>query len=1076
MAQKQVLLDVKVNLKESLKEIAEMKLRQTELLEMEKSYKSEIKELEKAISEKNNAGIAADEAELKRLADLRASLVMSEERRKAYGREIGEQSRKVQNTIVAEEKYKDTLKGLCAQLSIAKDELRAMKVTDPGFAEKTEEVGILNERIKEMEASYGVYSRNVGNYGMAINSTKEEIAECIAKLSELTAAGKANSKEYEEQRKKLSDLNATMQEGNDKSIDFANNGLAAVMGGMTIMQQVMGTDTAEGKKLQETMQKLQIAVMAVSVATELYQTVQKKGLIQKTAENIQVKAGAAAIRLEAKARTQATGATIAQTVAQKALNAVMKANPILLIISAIAVLVTGIIALVKAINSSASAQKDATNAQMEYERQVRKTSEVVATQDAILMENTAKITRAYQTRMSEMMKSGAKKEQLDKVELEMNNALRESELARNKVVLEAQKNELVNARANYALQKKYLDELIARKGKDAKKTKEQEAAVSEALKNMRALEASVNSTVKDINDSLYESVKHSFDKQVEAAEKAYTKMMSAFERRTQIVEKLRRRNAQYVYDDTKSELENAEEKYRTQMIYEAQLFNYQQKRAAESLALQRKNRKITAEEYKDALALLKLESDNFVLEQNESYREHFRGLVSSAIDLAGGKDLYGQLKDMKDKYAAAEKAIKDDTVMEADEKAFYLTRLAEKQAQEEKSIRLAYTDNTNSEIAAKLEQMYKNDLRQWSASESERLSLEIDKQRDIIAEKKKAGQQTYADEVALAQLEANLRAVLAEDELTMAWKNADEQYRIQKEYLEKELEMANLSAEQRAYLEAQLADLTVEQNNRKLESVENYTSQSMDLLNSVNELMNAIAENQIVKDEAKNESAKEDLDKRLKSGLISQAKYDKEVAKMDADLDKKKAKIAREQAIRERTLSSFQVAINTAAAIMRIWADVPKVDFGVSTGVLTGIASAIGAAQLAAIWAAPIPQARKGGLVQGPTHENGGVLINTEGDERIVSADVSRAFPELLNLISYIGKHAGIPDTGYASRAMLYGPNGSDSVTPIDVDELVEKFGAKMSELLKDLKIYTSIQEIRETDKLYTEIENSAKM
>lgn len=1076
MAQKQVLLDVKVNLKESLKEIAELKLKQAELIEQEKSYKAEIKELEKTISEKNKAGIAADESELKRLADLRASLVMSEERRKAYGREIGEQSRKVQNTIVAEEKYKDTLKGLCAQLSIAKDELRAMKITDPGYAEKAEEVGLLNERIKEMEASYGVYTRNVGNYGMAVKSTKEEISECVAKLAELTAAGKENSKEFEEAQKNLSTLNATMQEGENKSMDFANNGLAVVLGSMTVMQQVMGTDTAEGKKLQETMQKLQIAIMAVSTATKLYQAVQKKGLIQKVAENIQVKAGAASIRLEAKARTQAAGATVAQTVAQTALNAVMKANPILLIVAAIAALVTGIVALVKALNLSTSAQKEATNAQLEYDKQARKTSEVIAKQDAILMENTARLSRTYQVRISEMMKHGAKKEELAKVEFELNEKLRESELQRNKVVLEAQKKELIEARSNYALQKKYLDELIRKKGENAKKTREQEQVVSEAFQKMYSLEASYKSTYKDINDSIFESTKAMYDKQVEAAEKAYDKMMSAFQRHTQIVEGLRKNRAQYVYDDTKSEVENAEEKYKVQMIYEAQLFAYQQKREAQSLALQRKNRKITEEEYKDALALLKIESDNFALEQNESLREHFRGLVSSAIDLAGGKNLDGQLEDMRAKYAEAEKAIKNDTVMEADEKAFYLTRLAEKQAQEEKNIRLQYTESTNSEIAAKLEELYKNDFRQWSATESERLSMEIEKQKALISEKKKAGQQTYADEVTLAQMEASLRGALADEELTLAWKNADEQYRIQKEYLEKELKLENLSAEQRAMLEAQLADLTVEQNSRKIEAVENYASTAMDLLSSVNDLMNSIAESQISKEEEKNESAKEDLDKRLNSGVISQAKYDKEVAKLDADLDKKKAKIARDQAIRERTLSSFQVAINTAAAIMRIWADVPKVDFGVSTGILTGVATAIGVAQMAAIWAAPIPQARSGGLVQGPTHENGGVLVNTEGDERIVSADASRAFPELLNLISWIGKHSGVPETGYASRATAFGGVGSDSSEPINADDLAEKIGGRIASELSRLKIYTSITDIREADKTYTDIENSAKM
>ena len=52
----------------------------------------------------------------------------------------------------------------------------------------------------------------------------------------------------------------------------------------------------------------------------------------------------------------------------------------------------------------------------------------------------------------------------------------------------------------------------------------------------------------------------------------------------------------------------------------------------------------------------------------------------------------------------------------------------------------------------------------------------------------------------------------------------------------------------------------------------------------------------------------------------------------------------------------------------------------------------------------PLPKARRGGLVKGAKHEQGGVLVETEGEERIIAANPSKAFPELLNLISYIGK------------------------------------------------------------------------
>lgn len=1075
MAQKQVLLDVKVNLKESIKEIAELKLQQADLIQQEKQHKATIKELEQAIDEQAKNGVAASEAQIKALSDERAALVLAEERRKALNKEIGEQSRKVQNTIVAEEKYKGTLKGLCAQLSIAKDELRAMKLEDPGYAEKAEEVAVLNERIKEMEAAYGVYSRNVGNYGMAVQSTKDEIQECVARLAELTAAGKQNSEEFAEMKSKLDEYNKELQEGGNNTMDFATNGLGAMVGAMTIAQQVMGDESAEGQQLAKVMQKLQIAVMAVSAATQLYQAVQKKGLIQKVAENIQVKAGAAAIKLEAKARTQAAGATVVQTVAQKALNAAMKANPILLIVAAVVALVTGLVALFKWVSSNTSAQKEATNASLALENQTRRTAGAIAKLDAELMENTVSITREYQNRIKAMMKAGATAEKIAAAENEMNAAVREEERKRNEQVLLEQQKEFLAAQKNYNEQKKLLDELIRKKGENAKKTKEQAQVEAEAYQAMEEKRLAVSTTEKAVQDSELESAKEAYDKQVEYAEKAYDRMMKAFESRTALVEQLHRKRTAFMYDETKSAEENAAEQWRMEMTYEAQLFAYQQKREAQSLALQRKNNKITAEEYKAALALLEAESQNFAIQQSENIKAHMRELTAGAIELAGGKTLDAQLKDSRSKFAAAEKAIREDAALSAEEKSFYLVALAEKSAQDEKSIRLAYNESTSNEILAKLKETYKNDLRQWSDNESERLQLEIEQQQILIEEKKKAGQRTLEDEVALMQKEAQLRAVLADEELIRSWKDADEQYRIHKEYLEKELELDSLSAEQRSMLEAQLADLVVENNHRKLDSMENYATQSMDLLSSINDLWNTISDAQISKEEAKNDKAKSDLDKRLKAGTISQQKYDKEVAKLDEELDKKKAKIARQQAIRERALNAMKIVMDTATAIMRIWADVPKIDFGVSTGVLTGIASGIGAAQLATVLAAPLPQARKGGLVKGATHEQGGVLIETEGDERIVSANASRAFPELLNLISYIGKHSNIPDTGYATRALTSSEAGGSSSSSVNEDSLAEKIGNRIASEIKGLKIYTAITDVREADRNYTEMENIAK-
>lgn len=306
---------------------------------------------------------------------------------------------------------------------------------------------------------------------------------------------------------------------------------------------------------------------------------------------------------------------------------------------------------------------------------------------------------------------------------------------------------------------------------------------------------------------------------------------------------------------------------------------------------------------------------------------------------------------------------------------------------------------------------------------------------------------------------------------------------------------AKISADERAYYEEQLAkelarkkeeifkESEEKNTETKLSELEKrqileqeYTAAATELAYSLNDAFNAFADARLQRAEQDNEKEKNDLQKRLDAGIISQKQYDKEVAKLDEQLAEKKAKIVREQAIREKALNVMQIAMNTAAAVMRIWADVPKVDFGASTGVLTAMAIAAGAAQTAAVLAAPIPEARTGGMVMGRTHENGGVLMNLEDQERIIGAKPSKAFPELLNLIAYIGNHAQMPNTGYAARSMMVSAGGGAGGGAIDADLLAQKIGEQVSDAVRQMPIYLSLTELREEQEVMARIEESAKI
>lgn len=1056
---KQTLLEVKLNLSDAIQEMA--------------VYQQKIDdisiEMQKLTAAYKNGETSREQ--------YNQDMIRLKETQKAYKKEMGELSRVTQNQIIAQQKYEGTIKGMCAELSVAKDKLRAMKVTDPGWEEQRDYVDKLNAKIKELEQSYGVYQRDVGHYRTEQEKTKEQIAETVRQMQELIAAHREDSPEMEKCTQDLENYNNALQNSTKNGLDSMTQASMGLIGAMTILGNTFGDDSEESKKMQELVKKLSIAITALTVATKIYQAAQKSGLITRIAMNLQIKTATAALTKEATAEAGATGATIAHKVAQDALNTSMLANPIMLIVAAVVALVAGLVALVAWLVRSTDAQKAANAAMKEYEKQSAASQDAIAHLDAAEKARAITLQQNYQREMADMMKNGATQEQIDKKKAEMEEALLQLTIESSRKKMEEQKKEMAAAEANYKAQVRLMNELIRTKGADAKKTKEQIKAAQEAHQAYLQILNAYNDSVKAISDAEFQIVSNSYSRRSSAADKAYDRAVKQIDNLDKRYQEAYKRRYMFQYDYTKSAEENDAEKWRLAMSLENALFLHQQKVAKDKLELDKKYGKITEEQYKEQMKILASELYTFQLQQAEDIAEHQRQLVENAIKLAGGAMLETRLQEVRDTYAAALRAIQEDTNLSDEEKAYYAVELAQKQAEAEKKIRLDNEKQIADNIKKSIDELYKYDIRQFSAEETEKLAMEIEQQKALIAERKKAGLNTLADEAKLAQLEANMRAAQLNKDYQLAWKNQDKQFKLQKKYLEDEIALYEEGTSQRAALEQELAELVVQYNQQKLESAQDYANQTMEIFSGVHDLMSQLEERSVSEAESAANDRKKALDKQLKAGLISQKQYDKQVADLDADLDKKKAEIARKQAIREKALSALQIGINTAAAIMKIWAEVPKMDFGVSTAVLTALAAATGAVQLAAVLATPIPTARIGGLVQGGTHEQGGVLVNTEGGERIISRDASAAFPELLNLISYIGKHSSVPDTGYA--AALLGERSTErnvDGTPIDYDILAQKIGEQVSAALQQNPPRIAVDQYEDARSQYTKIEDSAKI
>lgn len=977
--------------------------------------------------------------------------VQLDQRIKAYNREISDTTRKLQNQIVAGNEYKGTLKGMCAELSAAKDELRAMQLTDPKYEEQRKKVEALNDAVKEMEQNYGVFTRNVGNYAGAVEPLTKQLKDLTDQLIAMKMAGQDNTAEYAEMSQKASQLKDAVSDVNEQirfgasdtnALSTAMSAVSVASTGLMLLGQTFDKDSEQGKKLASVAKSLATVMMVLNALTAIQNKLQKQGLLQQAAAKVQLAASIALKKLEVKITQQQTGATIAQTIAQKALNAAMKANPILLIISALITLISLITAAVAAISAFVSGSKEQ-QAAFDREYDALERNKKAYEEYAAVLDNSAAGDRekAFK-RFSNLIPVLNEAVNLyNKAISDAGNYLSDEEEERINKAEEAMKD----------LREEYNKQLSAMKVDilsmlDAYQTEQAEKGLTEVQKQLNGVQRELKYTIDIINDlqKRGEITGDQFTQAIAAAKAnaaAETQAIKDAEaerqkeerrRRAQEYQRRQKEKADAAYNaalkamDAEAKVEAEARKQRH--ASEAEEFAAKQDLEKKKLDLQKQYNKITQEEYDAALRVMAAEAETFAIQQAEKQAAAVKAAFDEAIKLAGGKNLAGRLADIEQQYKEAEEAIKNNTELTAEEKTYYLEQLEKRRT---KAVQEARDEEGREE-------------------------------REAAEAAKKA-----AEDAAKAREEELARQV------TIAGNDARRVYELRKAYIEKELEMEGLAADKKAKLEQELAELRSQYAMERINAAQEYVSQVTEIMSSLNTTLMNIESGRTATIKAEHDKRKENLDKQLAAGLISQKKYDKQVAKMDEELAEKEKEIAIDQAKREKALSIFQIAVNTAAAIMKIWAEVPKADFGVSTGVLTALAAAVGAAQIAAVASQPLPTAGKGGLIEGASHAQGGVLVNTEGGERIVAADPSRAFPELLNLISYIGKHADIPDTGYSARAagLVAGGGGQ----PVDVDTLASRIGEQVGEQIKGLNIVMRWVDFENEKDLRARIEDSAR-
>jgi len=137
--------------------------------------------------------------------------------------------------------------------------------------------------------------------------------------------------------------------------------------------------------------------------------------------------------------------------------------------------------------------------------------------------------------------------------------------------------------------------------------------------------------------------------------------------------------------------------------------------------------------------------------------------------------------------------------------------------------------------------------------------------------------------------------------------------------------------------------------------------------------------------------------KRIDESLMSEEEKAAAMEELDKKVAKKRAELNRKQAISDKMAAVFDATIATASGIAKA---LPNV-------VLAGIVGAMGAAQIAGIMSAPIPQFAKGGLVSGPTMGIVGEGIGTSSSNPEVIAPLDKLQGMIGGEIVVTGKVSG---------------------------------------------------------------------
>lgn len=975
------------------------------------------------------------------------------------------------------DEYKGDIIKVAQELAKANNRFREAKKVIESTAQAEE---VLNSATDDTVKTLGEMQRELTALrNVPLDVLSEEQASTVKqRMAELMAS--------------ISDVKAEIK-GMDTGAIWENTtaSLQFITAGTQVVAQTfnaLGVDSEQVDKLRDSTIQLIGATQALSTITGLLGqkklkqlSVNIKTIAANAAEAVSLKAVELRTKSAALAEDKLSVAKIKGGIASKAaaaaawlLNAALAVNPIVLALAAIVALGAGLWGLSKAFGGSAQAARDAETAMKQFEKQAILSDEAI---EQIARNREAAIhdaTMAGRREIADLKKNGATQEQIARAEYEMNRKIREEEY-----------KGLIRNRGEYWNRIKDIEASINTLERSKQKVKE---GSDEWVKIDEKINSARNS-LQEFNN-LYAATGRSIEKNIQDqadAELANDKRLSDATYNRLLKQLELQKNADMAR--IKAESGYQSEDFAMKQSYARRLYELQAASEQKSLQLQRQSGTLSESEYRTRLEVLanaRREFDNQQAKEANAYYKQQREAILGLFDKNTEERIaevnrkfekaYEQLRAMGEKdepdpsaYAGGE----SDEQYQKDfneyrefmfNRAVLEMRMQQQQERELKEIRRTALRERAEEIEKAISEEYENDLRKYQTNERRKLEIMLESLEKQKQAKEKEGLDTYDEDAQILDTTRKLNQLALDADLLAAGENAKAKYDLRVKWAERERELAEGNAQRLAEIDQAEGEAYREMIEARIAEVEKWANASMELMSGVNDLFNALGEAQVQKAEEKHAKESELLQEQLDNGLISQKEYDKKQEQLDKNLEKEQAKIARQQAIREKAMAMFKIAIDTATAIMGLWAN-PGFPAAIPLSVTVG---ALGAIQLAAVAAQPLPKAARGRYIKGKSHAQGGELVVAEDGEIIMNKNSVRMFGPALSAMSVAGGGVPfpthIPDGGYTARYAMSSYAAADEI------------GDAVGKAMKKVKIYTTVEDIRRGERAYTIVEGRGEV